>query len=306
MDSPTNAPDIRRQVIILANPVAGTQARAQATEDLVAALQQTGLEAVICREREDLQACVKERGERLRCVVAAGGDGTLNEVLNRVPGVPVTILPLGNENLVARHFHFQRSPADLAHTIAHAPLRQLDLARVEGRYFSVMAGAGLDAEVVHQVHARRSSHINKLHYILPIWRALRDYTFPEIEVEIEETGERLRGAMVFVFNLPEYGLRLPVAARARADDGLLDLVVFERSGVLNLARYIGAVMRRQLERLRDVKYRLVRRVHLRSRRPVPLQVDGDPAGFLPVTIEVAPGMLHLLAPEVSASGASPR
>jgi diacylglycerol kinase family enzyme len=99
-----------------------------------------------------------------------------------------------------------------------------------------------------------------------------------------------------VFNVPAYGLGLPIAGKARPDDGWLDLFVFQRPGVLNLARYLGAVLCRCHERLPDVQHRRVRRVHLRADGPVPVQADGDPAGFLPVTVEVVPAAWRLLAP----------
>jgi YegS/Rv2252/BmrU family lipid kinase len=296
---------LRREVVILANPLAGTQSRVRASEELVQALSGVGLDASICWQREELAQWVQTRQEQLCCVVAAGGDGTVNEVLNRVPGAPLAILPLGNENLIARHFRFPSSPARLAQTIAHATPRRLDLARVEGRYFSIMAGAGLDAAVVHHVHSRRRTHINKLHYVAAIGRCLARYPYPRIEATLD-SGEQLHGAMVFVFNLAEYGLRLPIAPRARADDGLLDVVVFQRPGLMALLRYLAAVVLSRHERLPDVQHRQARRIQLRAEQPVPLQVDGDPAGYLPVTIEVAPGLLHLLAPPgVSASAGSP-
>ncbi len=281
---------------ILANPVAGKGPSRGLVEELVAALQRRGFQTNLCWERERLAVLAAERGSELRCVVAAGGDGTLAEVLNRVPGVPVALLPLGNENLVAQHFNYPRSGERVAEIIARGQYVTLDLATANGRKFSLMAGAGFDADVVHRVHQHRSGHINRLSYLPPIWNALQGYSFPPIEVEIEETGARLRGAFAFVFNLPCYGMKLPIAPGARADDGLLDLWVFQRPGLWNLTRYFGVVVLGKRKHHRDIQHRRVRRVQLSSPRPVPLQTDGDSAGMLPATIEVIPGALRLLAP----------
>src|SRR5207244_1631239 len=79
-----------------------------------------------------------------------------------------------------------------------------------GRYFSLMAGIGIDAQVVHDVHRDRRGHVNKLTYALSALHALWSYRFPAIRVEVAETGERLCVAAVFLFNLPVYALRLPV------------------------------------------------------------------------------------------------
>jgi diacylglycerol kinase family enzyme len=286
----------RREVIVLANPLAGTRGRRRQVHELGVALRGRGLETAYCWDREGLGDLVVSRGDNLRCVVAAGGDGTLNEVLNRAAGTPVAILPLGNENLMARYFRLGRSARRLAEVIASAPIRRLDLARAQGRHFCLMASAGIDAEVVHEVHRHRRGHINRLSYVLPALGALRRYPFPAVEVEINETGERLNGSQVFLLNLPIYGPGLRIAGKARPDDGFLDLVVLQRPGRLNLLRYLGAILYRCHERLADVQYRRVKSVRLSSEQPVPVQTDGDPAGMLPLSIEVVPGAMRLLLP----------
>lgn len=284
-----------KRVLILANPRAGTRKSKRLVDELAQSLRGYGLEPTVCWEREKLSETIAATDPAaVRCVVAAGGDGTLLEVLNRAPGVPVSVLPLGNENLVGRYCKLPRSGRRLAAIIAAGKLRRVDLARANGRLFALMASAGFDAEVVHRVHARRSGHINKLSYALPIVQSLRAYSFPRIDVEFEETGERLHGVMVFVFNLPRYALNLPLAHAARPDDGLIDVCVFERPGVWNLARYLGAVVYGGQKRLADYQLRRTRRVQLSAAEPVPVQIDGDPAGFLPVTVEAVPGAMTLV------------
>jgi diacylglycerol kinase (ATP) len=284
----------RTRVLILANPVAGRGPRGRLVDKLAEELRRRKLQPEICREREKLTELVQAGGTTLRCVVAAGGDGTLNEVINRAPGVPLSVLPLGNENLVAREFGLVASPAVLAQAIELNATRRLDLARVAGRYFCLMAGAGIDADVVHRVHSARRSHIGKRDYAFSTLASLGSYSFETIDVQIVDNGERLRGAAAFLFNLPRYGLGLPIAPRAKPDDGQLDLWVFERPGSWNLARYLCAILLRRHKRLPDVHHRLVKQVRMTSEKPVPLQTDGDPAGFLPADIEVVPGALQLV------------
>src|SRR5205085_10992248 len=148
MSSDSTLDPNRKRVAILANPRAGSGKSHRLVEALVGALRGRRFSPLLCWEREALSELV-ERGEaqELRCVVAAGGDGTLLEVLNRVPGVPVALLPLGNENLVARFCGLRRSARKVADVVAAGRLRRTDLARVNGRLFCLMAGAGLDAEV---------------------------------------------------------------------------------------------------------------------------------------------------------------
>jgi diacylglycerol kinase family enzyme len=287
-----------RRVPILANPRAGSGKSRRLVEGLVLALRRRGMEPWVCWQREELSALVDESGHKgLRCIVAAGGDGTLLEVVNRAAGVPVAVLPLGNENLVARHFGVSRSGPALAEMIAAGQIRHLDLARANKQMFCLMASVGFDAEVVHRVHRRRRGHINRWTYVVPFLQALQGYRFPMVDVVIEETGERLRGASVLVFNLPEYALGLPIVPGGKAKKGLLDLCVFERPGIAPLfLRYAPAIVGRRHQTLPDFQYRRVRRVRLSASEPGPLQTDGDPAGRLPARIEVIPDALTLVVP----------
>jgi diacylglycerol kinase family enzyme len=284
-------------VAVLANPRAGAGASRRLVERFARRLEARGLTPLVCWHRQELSEAVASGKDGLRCVVAAGGDGTLLEVLNRAPGLPVALLPLGTENLAARYCGVTRCAGTLADVIAAGRLQEIDVARANERTFCLMASAGFDAAVVHRVHRRRRGHITRLSYALPIVQLLQDYRFPMIDVEVMGTGERLRGSLAFVFNVPRYGLGLPIAPQARPDDGLLDLCLFERPGVLALVRYALAVVRGRHLRRSDVHHRRARGFRLLSAEPVPLQTDGDPAGWLPATVELLPRRLTLLVPD---------
>src|SRR5262249_34935609 len=141
--------------------------------------------------------------------------------------------------------------------------------------------------------------VNKLSYALQILGTLTDYTYPLVEVEIGDTGEHLRGALVFVFNIPRYAMNLPIAFDAQADDGWLDVYIFERPGLWNLTRYLLAVVTGRQRTLPDFQRRRARRVRLTSTAQVPLQTDGDPAGCLGVEIEVVPRAMTLVVPHLA-------
>jgi diacylglycerol kinase family enzyme len=288
----------RRRVVILANPRAGAGSSRSHVDELTAGLHERGLEPLVCWQREEFSTAVQLAGAELRCVVSAGGDGTLVETLNRAPGQPVALLPVGTENLVARFLHIERSGQKLAQIVAGGAYRRLDMARATSatgqRLFCLMAGAGFDAEVVHRVHRRRHGHIDKSTYVWPIIQALRRYPYPIMDVEILDSGERLRGALVLICNLPQYAMGLPVAPEARGNDGWLNLCVFERPGIANLFRYLSNLVRGRRDKIRDFHHRFIRRVQLTAAQTVRLQTDGDPAGTLPVTIEVVPAALTLL------------
>jgi YegS/Rv2252/BmrU family lipid kinase len=297
VESNSQLSDERRHVPILANPRAGSGKSRRIVDELVIALRARGMTPAVCWQREELDSLLAcSARDEVRCIVAAGGDGTLLEVINRAAGIPATVLPLGNENLVARHCGIVRSGRAVAELITAGRVRRFDLARANGRLFCLMASVGLDADVVHRVHRRRRGHVNRLSYAIPLLQGIQNYRFPTVEVEIEETGERLRGATVFVFNLPEYALGLPIAAGGNAEDGWLDLCVFEKQGWIWQLRYLAAVLTRQHRNLPDFQHRRVKRVRLSTREAAPIQMDGDPGGCLPRMIEVVPAALPLVVP----------
>jgi len=266
--------------------------------ELVRELRRHGLRPRLYSCREKLAAALKDPAKRasLRCIVAAGGDGTVGDLINRHPGVPLAILPLGTENLFARYLGIPRSGSFVAEMIASGLTRSLDLCQLNEQRFSIMASFGFDAEVVHRTHSRRKGHIRKWNYVQPILQTLRKYGYPEIRLFLDDVETPIRGRLAVVVNLPAYAMQLPVARCASGDDGLLDLRVFERGSGFQMLRYFYKLWRGTHERLEDVHSLRAARVRVESDEPVPIQIDGDPAGFTPAEIRVLPAALTIFVP----------
>jgi diacylglycerol kinase (ATP) len=291
-----------RLVVIQRNPKSGSGSRRENILELVAALEAHGFSPHVFSERERLSEFLDDpqRLHRLVCIVAAGGDGTIGDVINRYPGVPLAILPLGTENLFAKYLRIPRSGRTVADIISVGRIRQFDLGLANGRRFSQMVSCGFDADVIHRLHDSRKGHIRKYSYLQPILQSLRKYEYPEIRVNLDGVEKPWTGRLALVANLPMYAMHLPVARSAVGDDGLLDLRLFQRGSAFQMIRYVYKVACRKHERLQDVEIAQVRRVQIDSDVPVPVQIDGDPAGFTPVEIEVLPLALKVLVPASTA------
>ncbi len=217
-----------------------------------------------------------------------GGDGTVSALINEQPKIPLTVLPAGTENLAAQHFGLRRNTAALARNIAAGRVVRTDLGNAAGRRFLLMTGFGFDGDVVTRHHRSRTTTAGKIKpthraaYVEPILHSSLFYRFPHINVAIEDPGreETLRGTTVFVFNLPRYALGLPFAPQACQDDGLLDLVVFRDPGPFKALYYLWRVFRGTHLDHPGVYHRRVRRLTVTSDESIPVQLDGDPAGFL--------------------------
>ncbi|MGE3317092.1 MAG: diacylglycerol kinase family protein, partial [Planctomycetaceae bacterium] len=152
-----------RRVIIQRNPTSGTGRKRGELLGLVRRLRVHGYSPRLfsSRDRLDRYLSNPEHRTEVFCVVAAGGDGTVADVVNRCHGLPVAILALGTENLIARYLNLPRDGAAVADMIAAGHRRRLDTWSLNGRRFLIMAGFGFDAEVVRRTSEQRRGNISK-------------------------------------------------------------------------------------------------------------------------------------------------
>lgn len=276
-------------------------------------LRHHGLKARVAWTPEERTALVAESSKEpgCRCLVAVGGDGTIGALVNEIPRVPISVLPAGTENLFARHFRLKRDPAAAAATVAAGRRLTIDLGMSPGRRFTLMAGFGFDADVVTRHHTARvrggtSRPTNRAMYVEPVLRASLRYKFPQITVRTTdpttEAEETIVGTTVFVFNLPSYALNLPFAPSAVGDDGLLDVVVFRDPGPFRALHYLWLVVRGLHLDRPGVEHRKVRKAVVTASELIPVQLDGDPAGYVngapgsAWTTEVLPAAVDILIP----------
>jgi diacylglycerol kinase family enzyme len=294
-------------VAIVANPFSGARGNRLEVDRLAAALTAHGLAARVIWDR-DLRLTALRHPDLQRtctCIVAAGGDGTVADVFNERTDLPLAVLPLGNENLLARHFGFTAGPDALAEAILKGQHRSLDLGQIQsqsgepGRKFSLMLSVGLDAEVVRRLSAWRAGaggglrRVRRWTYAMPTFSALAGYAYPQIELDAD--GHAVRGAHAFVFNLPAYAMQLPFSPDSCGDDGLLDWVVFERPGPAAALGYLADLFRGKHLTRKDVRRGKAQRITLTSEPPAPIQADGDAAGVTPVRIGVLPCAIKIIA-----------
>jgi len=289
----------RPWVAIQRNPISGTGARRGVLLELIRELKRRNIRPRLFASRERLQAKIADAAarEQLRCVVAAGGDGTIGDVVNRYPGLPLATLPLGTENLLAKYLGIQPSGAQVAELIAGGSCRRLDLGQLNGRRFTLMASCGFDADVLQRAHASRRGHIRKWHYVAPIWHSIAKYNHPPVRVFVNDEPHPRLARLLIAVNVPKYAYGIPFAPQATADDGQLDLCLFEQGSTFQMARYLGQVIAGRHQKLSDVTCLKASRVRVEADEFVPWQMDGDPAGLTPVTLEVLPAALEIFAPE---------
>jgi YegS/Rv2252/BmrU family lipid kinase len=248
--------------------------------------------------------------EGFDCIIAAGGDGTVNEVLNGIGDAPegfervrLGILPLGTVNVFALELGIPAA-LEAAWAVAREGREtRLDLARAEfsdarglqRRYFAQMAGAGLDARAIERVSLPLKRRVGPLAYV---WAGLQAVCEHQPLIEARDDGSTASGQLVLVGNGRLYGGRFEVFPEADLRDGLLDVCVFPRADWLGLVRCglpLLVTKRVPESAVRRFRTREVR-LGCADGETAAFEVDGEWAGRTPVTFAVEPQRLRVRVP----------
>lgn len=279
------------KVCLIVNPIAGGGRGASRGEALERALRARGVSALdVFVTRAAGDAALAAGRTDADAIIAVGGDGTLNEVVNGLnDNAPsIGVLPVGTANVVARELGLGKDPEQLAEWVRAGKMRWVDAGLAGGRRFLLGAGAGLDAAVAARVHARRGAVCSYWHWVWPAISTILTYAYPRIrvivdgEVLCEDAQYAIAGNCVYSAGF------FPATRRARIDDGLLDVCAVGRLGPFRIAGLAVRVWGRRFPEKRDVHYRQGRRIIFEPLDSVaaPMQIDGDPAGAIPAAFEV--------------------
>ncbi len=251
----------------------------------------------------ELACAAAERG--VDCVLAVGGDGTVNEVAGGLLGSDTVlgVIPVGSGNGLARTLGVPLEPQAALHAVAEGVNRRMDVGRVNGRLFLNVAGAGFDAAVGADFHAHglRGGRRGVATYVrLGLRRALR---YQALDLALEtDAGSRPGPAFLVAFaNGRQYGAGALLAPRARLDDGQLDVIVIEASSVLEVLLNVPRLFTGRIERFRRFHRHATTSARLSSPTAFDFHRDGEPEGHvtgLDVTLE--PRALRVRVPNAVA------
>lgn len=297
-------------VVIQRNPTSGSGRDRRALHTLMQELRTQRFRVRVFSSRPRLDEFVSspEVNERLRCLVAAGGDGTVASLAARHPMQPIAVFPMGTENLIARHLNMPRNGSVVARVIQQGRTREFDTARAGDHQFLLMASAGFDADIVRRLHLTRSGNIRHLSYLGPLLRTIMGYQLPQLTVIDHDTGREIDGSHVVISNFKEYALNLKLNPDADPTDGQLDVCVLEARSILRtILHMVCSLLKTQtgshVVRIRSRHLTVLPANDLdacaanasQSAPPeIYLQTDGDPAGCLPAEISVNASAMRLL------------
>lgn len=236
--------------------------------------------------------------EGFSTIVAAGGDGTINEVVNGLAGTSAQlgILPLGTINVFAAELGIPQNNLQRAwDVIMEGHICELDLPLANNRHFVQLAGVGLDAEVVRLTKPDSKKVLGPISYLLSLSQVAANAP-PRIHLEPSDSSRR-EGSFVLVGNGRFYGGPFVLFKEARHDDGFLDVLVFQNQSYWDLIRYFQAIAFGNHSQLPDVEYFQTREMLAYSDHDVPIELDGEFSGVLPCRFSFSPHKLQVLVPK---------
>lgn len=302
-------------MLIIANPISGRGRVSRTSATVTELLRSQGVEVEVRHTAAsgDAERIAREAmasGTRpLQCVVACGGDGTVQEIANALADArpslgdscpALGLAPAGRCNDFARAFRISTDPAAIADVLLNGRALPTDLGRVNGRYFCTVATAGVDADVSSFVDTMRMPLRGTLAYLYGAIRVLIRYRPYDMTI----TGDFgvIEGPMLLAStaNTSCYGGAIRIAPDADPTDGFLDLCVIDRVTRLRAITLMPTLLAGRHGRCPAVHFLRTQHLTIESRRPLELWADGEHIAKTPATIEVVPAAVRVLQPELRA------
>jgi YegS/Rv2252/BmrU family lipid kinase len=305
--------------LVIVNPAARNGAVGRQWETHARSLASLGIDAETARtERPGHATELVREGLRAgpRLVVAVGGDGTVNEVVNGffdggvaiADGAELAIVPIGTGRDGVRTYGISGKPTRAIALIADGATRTIDLGRAtytahggaeESRIFMNIASCGLSGAVAERAN-RTSKRLGGTPAFL--WATIATFAGWKnvpFRVTIDGEARELVANNTIVANGRYFGGGMKIAADAMPDDGLLDAIVFGDVGRLDLALNMHRLYRGTILRHPKASHRLARSVSVEPARALPIEIDGEQPGVTPVRFEVLPAALRLRVPRAT-------
>lgn len=288
-----------KRALVIANPTAG-QRRQNLYTRYLTALSDAGISLVFTQTQSAEEAAEKAAAAHgVDAVFAAGGDGTVNAVLNgllRHEAPPALgILPLGTANVVAKEIGLPDSPKKLAAVLKKGRLMKSRVGCVNGRYFLSMASVGFDAHVVAGISKALKRKIGPLAYVWQGIREARRYAFPLLEAK--DGGRKSRnGTTMICLNGALYAGRFRAVPEGDMAKKHLSFLFLEGAGFLSYCRYGTKLLCGRLFKDKAVSYSKGRKMEVISPTGLPVEADGDIVTYTPATFSLEAASVRIIIP----------
>jgi diacylglycerol kinase (ATP) len=307
---------------LIYNPYAGQVDARHALQEAADFLSRSGWQItwhVVDHSHRATEITQKAVGKGAQVVIAAGGDGTINEIVNGLAGsdTALGVLPTGTTNVWAMQIGiptlnplllnatmskltgpslFRKILLDAARVIVEGRTVTVDIGEAAGKYFLLWTGVGMDAAIIQNVEMKSKKRLGSWAYVMPAIDTAREYSETPVKINIDGETISINTPMVVITNIQLYGGRLPIGAKACVNDARLDVCIFKGEGFFTFVHQTFKVLSKQHLRDPGIEYRQFKELVIESARPLPVHVDGEAVTETPVTVRTVPSALKVIVP----------
>jgi diacylglycerol kinase (ATP) len=283
--------DMKRARVIY-NPTSGRELFKKHLPEVLQKLEMAGYETschATTGEGDAIKAARTAVERRYDIVIAAGGDGTINEVVNGMAEQEyrpkLGIIPVGTTNDFARALHIPRDVAAATDIIVKGDTIPVDIGRMNDRYFINIAGGGRLTELTYEVPIKLKTVLGQLAYYLKGIEMLPSIRATEVSIEYD--GKLFEGeAMLFLVALTNsVGGFEKLAPDSSINDGLFTLLILKKTSLADFIRIASLAIRGEHINDENVIYTKANRIKVHSNEKVQLNLDGEYGGLLPAEFE---------------------
>ena len=299
-----------RDAVLIVNPTAGGGRSVKQLDGARRVFRNAGIETELMNTTAAGEATHLARRaveESRQLVIVCGGDGTVNEVVNGLAcsQVPLAVLPAGTANVLAKELRLPWNLPRAAELLIHAQYRRIalglaipDQASGEPRYFLSVAGAGADGALVSAVRPEFKRQAGILAYWQEGLRQLTRYDFPLFRTQIAGTATNIDASLVIVGRTKHYGGPFKITTEADLMQPEFELAFVTTRSAWRYLAYLPLIWAGKLRSARYVRFFKTNSLQCASNSAsqVQVQVDGEPAGRLPVEFRIVPDALTLAIP----------
>lgn len=230
-------------------------------------------------------------------IIAAGGDGTVNEVINglmhkRFSISRLGILPLGTSNMVARSLGIPKNIPKAIDIILYNRRKDFDVGKVNNRYFAIACGIGIDAHAYKNVEPKIKKMFGEIAYPISFFKNVFNYKAKLLTVKAN--GEVYQGYYVLVCNIAKFKNLLQIVPDSKDDDGLFDVIILKKRNFPDLLRYVFGLATKQVHKFKDVISIKAKKLEVISNTGVIAHADAEIIGKTPVKLKIYEKALEII------------
>ncbi len=248
------------------------------------------------KKSKDATNFARKNKNKYNIIIASGGDGTINEVINGLVGgkASLAIIPLGTANVLASQFNIPTDVEQACKLILKKKPKKVDLGKANNHYFLQSCGVGFDGLVISQVNTKYKQKTGKLLFYLNIFKCLFKFSLPELRIIVDK--KLTNGYTAIIMNSKYYGGKIIMAENAKMNDGLFDIIVFEKSSPLLMFQVVfSGILFGKLLDFDNISIYKGKNIKIQSVGEKSfVQTDGELIGKTPIKISVLHNKLKVV------------